>query len=156
VANIASAVAGSAHGPGRNLVFGSTFWVLLGAVVRGGWFLFVGIRAKYVATQGHGFNILSAISGLLVSIICYAFVDHTDIIHAAASTSVKCEEVIGQMQDILDCWGGLLWATGGALVPKKSYWYALSTSNGWVLPGNTEQSTACQAISLLPELTASE
>jgi hypothetical protein len=55
-------------------------------------------------------------------IICYAFVNYTDIIHAAASNSVKGEEVIGQMQDILDRWGGLLRATGGALVPKKSYW----------------------------------
>jgi hypothetical protein len=78
-----------------------------------------------MATQGHGFNMLSTILGLLVSIVCYAFVDDTNIIHAAASTSVKGEEVIGQMQEILDRWGGLLQATGGALVPKKSYWYAI-------------------------------
>ena len=68
-------------------------------------------------------------------IICYAFVNYTDIIHAAASNSVKGEEVIGQMQDILDRWGGLLRATGGALVPKKSYcWYAINfkwTGSAW-------------------------
>jgi hypothetical protein len=34
--SIASAVAGLTRGPGRNLMFGSTYWVLLGAVVRGG------------------------------------------------------------------------------------------------------------------------
>jgi hypothetical protein len=78
-----------------------------------------------MATQGHGFNMLSAILGLLVSIVCYAFVDDTNIIYAAASTSVKGEEVIGQMQEILNRWGGLLQATGDALVPKKSYWYAI-------------------------------
>jgi hypothetical protein len=64
-----------------------------------------------MAMNGHGFNILSALTGSLVSIICYAFVDNTDIIHSATSTAVKGEDVIGQMQEVLDCWGGLLCAT---------------------------------------------
>jgi hypothetical protein len=95
-----------------------------------------------MATQGHAFNI---IIGVLVSMFCYAFVDDTDIIHLAASTAVKGEEVIGLMQEILDCRGGLLRATGGALVPKKSYWYAIDfqwTESSWKyrtisdIPGN--------------------
>jgi hypothetical protein len=32
-----------------------------------------------MATNGHGFNILLALTGVLVSIVCYAFVDNTDI-----------------------------------------------------------------------------
>ena len=52
---------------------------------------------------------------------------------------------MGQMQEILDHWGGLLRATGGALVPKKSYWYAINfkwTGSCWKyrtiadMPGN--------------------
>ena len=49
------------------------------------------------------------------------------------------------MQEILDRWGGLLRVTGGALVPKKSYWYAIDfkwTGSAWKyrtisdMPGN--------------------
>jgi hypothetical protein len=36
VANIARDVAGLTRGPGRNLMFGSTYWILLGVVGRGG------------------------------------------------------------------------------------------------------------------------
>ena len=89
------------------------------------WAAISSVLIMAMANQGHGFNIPSALSGLLVSIVCYAFVDDTDIIHAAASTSVKGEEVIGQMQEILDRWGGLLRATGGALH------YILGTTGGW-------------------------
>jgi hypothetical protein len=32
---------------------------------------------------------------------------------------------MGEMQQVLDRWGGTLRATGGALVPGKSYWYAI-------------------------------
>jgi hypothetical protein len=47
VADIANAVADSTRGPGRDLMLGSTYWVVLGAVDRGGCFVFGGIWAKY-------------------------------------------------------------------------------------------------------------
>ena len=78
-----------------------------------------------MATQGHGFNILSAMSCALISFVCYAFVDDTDVIQSASSTATPGEEVIEDMQIVLDRWGGVLRATGGALVPKKSFWYAI-------------------------------
>jgi hypothetical protein len=78
-----------------------------------------------MATHGHGFNILSAMSCILVSFVCYAFVDDTDVIQSASSTATPGEAVIADMQIVLDRWGGLLRATGGALVPKKSFWYAI-------------------------------
>jgi hypothetical protein len=75
-----------------------------------------------MATQGHGFNILSALTGALISFVCYAFVDDTNVIYPAPTTASPGEEVI-----VLDHgWGGVLRATGGALVPKKSYWYAIN------------------------------
>jgi hypothetical protein len=78
-----------------------------------------------MATQGHGFNLLSALPGTLVSFVCYAFVDDKDVIHSAESTATAGESVIHDMQGVLDRWGGLLRATRGALVPSKSYWYAI-------------------------------
>ena len=59
MADIASAVADSTRGPGRNLMVGSTYWVLLGAVGMGVGFLFVGIRAKHAdigRTEGGAFH----------------------------------------------------------------------------------------------------
>ena len=47
------------------------------------------------------------------------------MIHADHSTATPGEEVIQEMQIVLDCWGGFLRATSGALVPSKSYWYAI-------------------------------
>ena len=47
--------------------------------------------------------------------------DDTDVTHAAHSTATPGGEVIKEMQVVLDRWGGILRATGGALVPSKSY-----------------------------------
>jgi hypothetical protein len=78
-----------------------------------------------MADQGHGFNILSAMSCVLVSFACHTFVDDTDVIQSAPSTATPMEAVIAEMQIALDRWGGVLRSTGGALVPKKSFWYAI-------------------------------
>lgn len=78
-----------------------------------------------MATQGHGFNILSALTGALVSFDCYAFMDDTDAIHLAPTINTPGQTVIHEMQAVLDRWGGLLHSTGCALVPQKSYWYAI-------------------------------
>ena len=99
------------------------------------WAVISTVMIAVMASHGHGFNILSALSLSLVSFVCYAFVDDTDVVHSASSTSISGEQVITEMQVILDRWGGVLRATGGALVPKKSYWYAIDfrwTGTKWV------------------------
>ena len=79
-----------------------------------------------MATQGQGFNLISSLAGALVFSVCYAFVDDTDVmIHAANSTATPGEEVIKEMQVVLNRWEGVLRATGAALVPSRSYWYAI-------------------------------
>jgi hypothetical protein len=47
------------------------------------------------------------------------------VIHLVPTTATPGKEVIAEMQIILDRWRGVLRATGGALVPKKSYWHAI-------------------------------
>jgi hypothetical protein len=89
------------------------------------WAVISTVLIMAMASKGHGFNMLSALSSVLISFVCYAFVDDTDLVHTAQSTAVSGEVVIDEMQGILDRWAGLLRATGGALVPKKSYWYAI-------------------------------
>jgi hypothetical protein len=73
------------QGVGQGNGAGPTIWAAISSVL---------IMA--MATQGHGFNIISALTGVLVSMVCYAFVDDTD-------TAVKGEEVIGQMHEVDFC-----------------------------------------------------
>jgi hypothetical protein len=73
----------------------------------------------------HGLHIVSAISGILISFVCYAFVDDTDVIHAAASPLSTGEDVLDDMQQVVNRWEGGIRATGGVLVPVKSYWFLI-------------------------------
>jgi hypothetical protein len=85
-------------------------------------------------TAGHGLHILSAISGILILFVCYAFVDDTDVVHASPSPDSPGEDVLADMQTVVDRWEGGLRATGGALVPSKSHWYLIDfvwTGNKW-------------------------
>jgi hypothetical protein len=61
-----------------------------------------------MTTRGHGFNILSALSGFLVSFACYTFVDGTYVIHSVTTMDTTGKEVIKDMQIVLDWWGGVI------------------------------------------------
>jgi hypothetical protein len=54
---------------------------------------------------------------------CYTYVDDTDLIHNGTDNNSK--RIIPDMQRMLDHWAGGLRATGGTLVPAKSYWYGI-------------------------------
>jgi endonuclease/exonuclease/phosphatase family metal-dependent hydrolase len=74
---------------------------------------------------GFGATFLTAISVTLVAFVCYAFVDDTDVVHTAQDVNTSGIEILHQMQTVIDHWEGGLRATGGAIVPKKSYWYLI-------------------------------
>jgi hypothetical protein len=65
------------------------------------------------------------ISGNELKIVGFAFVDDKDLLQASRPGKCTYVEVAQKMQDGLDLWEGLLKATGGALVPAKSYWYLI-------------------------------
>jgi hypothetical protein len=54
-----------------------------------------------------------------------AFVDDTNLLHAAPHPSTPAITLRPQMQRVVDIWEGLLHAIGGALRDNKSYWYLL-------------------------------
>jgi hypothetical protein len=58
-------------------------------------------------------------------VVCFAFVDDTDVVHGGKNTKSTGEEVLHEMQEVVDRWEGSVRATGGALVPSKSYWYLI-------------------------------
>jgi hypothetical protein len=69
--------------------------------------------------SGFGLNFVTALSS------CAIVLADTDLLHVAPHSSSQAEDLIPQMQEVVDTWEGLLWATGGASRDDKSYWYLL-------------------------------
>ncbi len=74
---------------------------------------------------GFGATFFTAMSVQLITFVCYAFVDDTDVVHTAQDVNTTGQDILIQMQQVIDHWEGGLRATGGAIVPKKSYWYLI-------------------------------
>jgi hypothetical protein len=74
-------------------------------------------------TQGFGFQSSNILSNESYTFACYTYVDDTYLIHNGNGTTTN--QIISDMQRMLDHWAGCLRATGGALVPAKSYWYVI-------------------------------
>jgi hypothetical protein len=100
------------QGSGQGNGCGPALWVAVSAPI---------IQMLY--TAGYGMTVLSAVSGTLLSIACFAFVDDTDVIHSRPSTTG--EEIGSEMQNVMNTWEGGIRATGGALEPSKSHWYLI-------------------------------
>ena len=74
--------------------------------------------------KGFGFKIINAMSKETFAFVCYAFVDDTDLVHSSPP-DLEIREMMAEMQEVVDTWEGGLRASGGALVPAKSYWYLI-------------------------------
>jgi hypothetical protein len=75
--------------------------------------------------QGNCTVFKAFLSGEELKIVGFAFVDDKDLLRASKPGEKTYAEVAEDMQNGLDLWEGLLKATGGALVPDKSYWYLI-------------------------------
>ena len=74
--------------------------------------------------QGFGFKIINVMSKETFAFVCYAFVDDTDLVHSSPP-DLDILEMMAKMQAVVDTWEGGLRASGGVLVPAKSYWYLI-------------------------------
>jgi hypothetical protein len=90
-----------------------------------GWAVISTPLIKLVRTAGFGFFLLTALTILVVQFVCFAFVDDVDVVHTAKDVDTTGHIVMQEMQQAIDHWEGGLRATGGALVPEKSYWYLI-------------------------------
>jgi len=66
-------------------------------------------------------NLIAAISLTATKIVGFTFMDDTDL--CVTHESDEGKQVVQQMQKAVTQWDGLLWASGGALVPEKCFWY---------------------------------
>jgi predicted lipid carrier protein YhbT len=77
-------------------------------------------------SAGNGGHFIKAISKQYSHSVGYAFVDDTDLIQFdARDQKMSEEEVLGKMQQAINRWEGGLKATGGAIVPQKSFVYPI-------------------------------
>jgi hypothetical protein len=78
-------------------------------------------------TAGFGFRVRTVISRDEFSFVCYTFVDGSDVVHSCLDTNVAEDtaNLVAEMQQAFDTWEGGLQASGGALVPTKSYWFLI-------------------------------
>ena len=74
--------------------------------------------------EGRGISWESFLSGLVVSLVCFSFVDDTDLAVSPTGASVG-EDLIAPAQKALDNWSGTLEAKGGELASAKTFCYLL-------------------------------
>ena len=95
------------------------------------WVLISAILLSIMAFQGFGPNVQLALSALAFTVVGFAFVDDTDLLHLAQSPPIydplcpSFHHTIQQTQQALNCWEGLIHAMGGALQGLKSFWCLL-------------------------------
>ena len=92
---------------------GPAIWLIVSAPV-----------IEMLKKEGYGLHLESAISKEYFHFLCYTFVDDTDLVDSRGMWASD-EEITESMQEALDHWEGGIRATGGALVPSKSYWYLI-------------------------------
>jgi hypothetical protein len=106
------------QGIGQGNGAGPQIWAAISTVV-----------LNMLRTHRAGAEFESPISGKLLQMSGYAYVDDTDII---AHSKYGEDDAVDLMQRSLDLWAGGLAATGGQLEPEKTFWYNIrfQWSNG--------------------------
>jgi hypothetical protein len=90
-----------------------------------GWVALSGPIMEMLHTLGFGFWALTAISCCLFYAMGFAFVDDADLFHSGRDLYSTGESVHQEMQEAANWWDRGITATGGSLVPEKSYWSLL-------------------------------
>ena len=88
-----------------------------------GWSAITAILVDCMRSEGYGYEAWAPISQRAMTLVCFGFVDDTDLILNNDRPGVSSEDLIHEAQLELSTWEGLISATGGALAPEKSYWY---------------------------------
>jgi hypothetical protein len=100
------------HGIGQGNGAGPAIWAVISCLI-----------LEIMHKQGYVATFMSAISWMSIALCGFLFVDDADLLFTAPTTHQRGEEIAESAQRHLDEWEGLIRATGGALVPSKSFWY---------------------------------
>ena len=99
------------QGSGQGNRIGPTLWALISTEL-----------IMMMFRKRHGVEFLSATTLTLVSLVCFAFVDDTDLPITVGKHSTG-EDLINRFQEALDQWAVGLTVTGGELAPIQSWCY---------------------------------
>ena len=102
------------QGCGQGNGAGPTIWVAISSIL-----------IDMIAGAGHGLEMVSSLSGKLMSAVSFCFVDDSDVVEATLSPDHSSEDLVSKVQAALDLWSGGVRATGGALQPDKSFWWLI-------------------------------
>ena len=147
--------------------YGSLRWPPLQGLGQGngvaptGWAVISTVLIHMMRTALFGLQITTCLSAVLISFLCYAFVDDTDLVHTGPTVDTPGADILKDMQRFVTHWEGGLRATGGALRVDKSYWYLIDfkwKNDDWQytsiedIPGNITVRDADGQIKILPRL----
>ena len=83
------------------------------------WCLISSKMMECMKNRGHGINLRASLSTVLISFVCFAFVDDTDIPVTALDRFSTGKDVGPLFQKAIDDWAGIVRVTGGELESKK-------------------------------------
>jgi hypothetical protein len=86
-----------------------------------GWIALSSPIMAMLRALGFGFWVMSALTYSLVYTMGFAFVDDTDLFHSGQAGQTGAD-LIPESQSAVNWWEKGISATGGSLVPSKSYW----------------------------------
>jgi hypothetical protein len=90
------------------------------------WVIISTVLLDMLRKAGNGGHFTTPISNLQSHSVGYAFVDDTDLIQFdSRDRTMSVDETMQKMQETIDRWEGGLKATGGAIVPGKSFVYPI-------------------------------
>jgi hypothetical protein len=90
-----------------------------------GWAVISTPLLEIMRKEGHCTTFMALLSNMTFQLVGFAFVDDKDLLRMGNLHIDTFTDVADEMQDGLDLWEGLIKATGGALVPEKSFWYLI-------------------------------
>ena len=102
------------QGIGQGNGAGPTVWDMISTVI-----------IEKMIDLGYGSKFATALSDRVIEVMCFSFIDDADLGYCASEYKRSAEELTESLQDIINTWEGLLAATGGALVPSKSFFYLI-------------------------------
>jgi hypothetical protein len=70
---------------------------------------------------------MAPISKRVVAFVCYSFINGTVLVHTSQNPEARGSNALREMQNALDHREGGIRATGGVLVPEKSYYYIIDS-----------------------------
>lgn len=73
-------------------------------------------------------------SGMAITLMGYCFVDDSGVCLSAENSTTTAAELLPKFQAAVDCWEGVLRASGGGLELTKTFWHLIDhkwTGNKW-------------------------